>query len=61
LVDTPAVAHRQGKKLSAEAVASAALKGLHSGAKEVYPGDVRVLPFLLRLVPNVAEGIVAKT
>jgi uncharacterized oxidoreductase len=61
LVDTPAVAHRQGKKLSAEAVATAALKGLHSGAKEVCPGDVRLLPLLLRLVPNVAEGIVAKT
>ncbi len=61
LVDTPAVAHRQGKKLSAEAVASAALKGMHSGAKEVCPGDVRLLPLLLRLVPNVAEGFVAKT
>ncbi|MGO9993788.1 MAG: SDR family oxidoreductase [Steroidobacteraceae bacterium] len=61
LVDTPAVAHRQGKKLSAEAVASAALKGMHSGAKEVCPGDVRLLPFLLRVLPNVAEGIVAKT
>jgi uncharacterized oxidoreductase len=61
LVDTPAVAHRQGKKLSAEAVARAALKGMHSGAREVCPGDVRLLPFLLRLAPNVAEGIVAKT
>jgi uncharacterized oxidoreductase len=61
LVDTPAVAHRQGKKLSAEAVARAALNGMHSGAKEVCPGDVRLLPFLLRLLPNVAEGVVAKT
>lgn len=61
LVDTPAVAHRPGKKLSAEAVARAALNGMHGGAKEVCPGDVRLLPFLLRLLPSVAEGMVAKT
>jgi len=61
LVDTPAVAHRQGKKLSAEAVASAALDGVHRGAKEVCPGDVRWLPLLLRLAPTMAEGFVAKT
>ena len=61
LVDTPAVAHRQGKKLSAEAVADAALDGVHRGAKEVCPGDARMLPLLLRLAPTMAEGIVAKT
>ncbi len=61
LVDTPAVAHRQGKKLSAEAVARAALKGMRNGAKEVCPGDVGLLPIQLRLVPSVAEGMVAKT
>ena len=61
LVDTPAVAHRQGKKISAEAVAQMALAGVRRGTQEVHPGDVRALPLMLRLLPGVAEGIVART
>ena len=61
LVDTPAVAHRQGKKISAEAVANLALAGAIRGAEEICPGDVRMLPLMLRLLPGVAEKIVAKT
>jgi uncharacterized oxidoreductase len=61
LVDTPAVAHRQAKKISAEAVAQMALAATHRGAEEVHPGDVRVLPLMLRLLPGMAESIVAKT
>lgn len=61
LVDTPAVAHRKGKKISAEAVARAALKGVWQGKREVCPGNVRYLPWLLRLTPAIAEKIVAGT
>lgn len=61
LVDTPAVAHRSGKKLSTEAVAEAALDGVRRGREMVCPGDVRFLPLLLRLMPRTAENIVAKT
>jgi len=61
LVDTPAVAHRQGKKISAESVAQAALAGVQRGAAEVCPGDVRALPMMMRLLPGMAEGIVAKS
>lgn len=61
LVDTPAVAHRPGKKVSAESVAKAALEGVRRGKKEVCPGEVRYLPWLLRLLPGTAEKIVAGT
>ena len=61
LVDTPAVAHRKGKKISAESVAQAALAGVQRGAAEICPRDVRALALMMRLLPGVAEGIVAKT
>lgn len=61
VVDTPSVAHRQVKKLSAESVAARALEGTRRGAREVRPGAVRFLPLLLRLLPGVVEDIVART
>lgn len=61
VVDTPAVAHRKVSKLAAEAVAAETVAGALRGIPEVRPGDVRFLPLLLRLMPGVAEGIVAKT
>lgn len=61
LVDTPAVAHRSGTKLSADTVARLALEGARRGLKEVRPGQVRPLPLLLRLMPGMAEAIVAKS
>lgn len=61
LVDTPAVAHRQAKKISAESVARMALAATHRGMEEVHPGDVRALPLMLRLLPGMAEAIVSKT
>ncbi len=61
VVDTPSVAHRNVSKLKPDAVASEALTGTFRGAAEVRPGAVRFLPLLLRLMPAVAERIVAKT
>lgn len=61
LVDTPAVAHRTGKKMSPQDIAHAALEGVRRGEAEVCPGDVRFLPMMLRVLPSVAERIVAKT
>lgn len=61
LVDTPAVEHRVGKKISAETVARAALDGVRRGKEQICPGDVRLLPWLLRLMPKTAEKIVASS
>jgi uncharacterized oxidoreductase len=61
VVDTPAVAHRNVSKLPAESVARQALGGVLAGQAEVRPGQVRFLPLLLRLMPRIAEDIVAKT
>lgn len=59
VVDTPAVAHRKVAKLSADEVATAALRGALAGCEEVRPGAVRWLPLLLRLAPGRAERLVA--
>lgn len=61
VVDTPAVAHRDVPKLSADAVAEQALRGVRAGVDEVRPGAVRFLPLLLRLAPSLAERIVGRT
>ncbi|MDP3856491.1 MAG: SDR family NAD(P)-dependent oxidoreductase [Stagnimonas sp.] len=61
LVDTPAVSHRKGVKLSANQVAAQALRGALSGADEVRPGAVRFLPFLMRIAPRAIERMVART
>jgi uncharacterized oxidoreductase len=61
VVDTPAVAHRQVPKLAPERVAEKAIRGALARADEVRPGAVRFLPLMLRLVPGLAERIVART
>ena len=60
-VDTPSVAHRNTPKLPAERVVQEALAALAKGKTEVYPGTVRLLPALLRLAPDWAERMVART
>lgn len=61
LVDTPAVAHRTGKKMSPQDIAHTALDGVRRGQAEVRPGDIRFLPMMLRVLPSVAERIVGNT
>ena len=61
VVDTPAVAHRKVAKMSADAVAEQTLAAAAKGTKEVYPGQARLLPLLLRVAPSFAEFLVAKS
>lgn len=60
LVDTPAVRHKSGKKISSIEVVRQALRGLDGRQNEVLPGQVRWLPMLLRLAPSFAETLIAK-
>ena len=61
LVDTPAVSHRHGRKLSADALVRQVLHAASRGHDEVLPGTVRWLPLLLRLAPRFAEGMVGRS
>ncbi|MCX7071319.1 MAG: SDR family NAD(P)-dependent oxidoreductase [Gammaproteobacteria bacterium] len=61
LVDTPAVAHRPGRKMPAATIARLGLEAALRGRKAVHPGPVGLLRWLLRLMPSVAEAFVART
>jgi uncharacterized oxidoreductase len=61
LVDTPAVAHRKGPKISAEAVVAETLAAIRANRTEVYPGRARLLPLLLRLAPRKIEEALARS
>jgi uncharacterized oxidoreductase len=61
VVDTPAVAHRNVPKISAKDVAEQTLSAASKGVKEVYPGQARFLPLLLRVAPSFAENLIAKS
>ncbi len=61
LVDTPAVSHRQGAKLSPDALVRQVLRDAARGRDEVLPGVVRWLPLLLRLAPRFTERMVARS
>jgi uncharacterized oxidoreductase len=60
LVDTPATSATSGKKLSAEDVVRLTLAGLDRRRDEILPGQVRMLPTLLRWLPATAEKMVAR-
>jgi uncharacterized oxidoreductase len=61
LVDTPAVAHLSGTKVSAAHVVELALAAVVKGKSEVRPGSVRWLPLGLRIAPTLVENVVAKS
>lgn len=61
VVDTPATAHRQVAKMSPEQVARTIVRGLGSNKPEIYLGQARALPLLLRLAPGLVERRVART
>jgi uncharacterized oxidoreductase len=61
VVDTPSVAHRNVPKMSAKDVAEQTLAAASKGVREVYPGQARMLPLLLRVSPSFAENLVAKS
>ena len=61
VVDTPPVAHRKVAKISADTVVRLALKAAATDKSEVYPGQARFLPLLLRVAPSLAERIVGSS
>lgn len=61
VVDTPATAHRQVRKVPPQAVVEATLSAVARGRDEVLIGQTRWLPALLRLAPATAERIVVRT
>ena len=56
-VDTPAVAQKGGKKIPPETVAAATIAGISKGKREVFVGQTKAMPWLLRLAPYVLERI----
>ena len=60
-VDTPATAHYQADKLSPEHVAEMTLLAAFKGQIEVYPGQARWLPLMMRLAPRLIDRIVSKS
>jgi uncharacterized oxidoreductase len=60
-VDTPAAAGFEGKKISPEQVAEMTLAAAWRGQEEVYPGETRWLPLMMRLAPRWIENLVART
>lgn len=61
VVDTPATAHRAVGKLSPERMVSQVLDAAFKGRPEVYPGQARWLPLMLRLAPAWIEARVGRT
>jgi uncharacterized oxidoreductase len=60
-VDTPAAAGYVGKKISPEQVVELTLAAAWRGQEEVFPGETRWLPLMMRLAPRWIENLVAKT
>ncbi|MGH6646635.1 SDR family oxidoreductase [Aquabacterium sp.] len=60
-VDTPAALGYQGKKISPQHVAELTLAAAMRGQEEVYPGETRWLPWMMRLAPRWIENLVAKS
>jgi uncharacterized oxidoreductase len=60
-VDTPAAAGYVGPKISPEQVVEMTLAAAWRGQEEVFPGETRWLPLMMRLAPRWIENLVAKT
>lgn len=61
LVDTPAVAHREGVKVSPDVVARETLNALVHRRPRALVGAVGMLPLLMRLAPGMAANMIAGT
>lgn len=61
VVDTPATAHRDVRKVAPEAVAAATLDALAARRPSALIGATRFLPALLRLAPKAVRRLVAET
>ena len=60
MVDTPATEGKTGEKVSPEAVASDTLAGIASGKTEVFVGQTKAIPVMLRLAPGTLEKMTLK-
>jgi uncharacterized oxidoreductase len=60
-VDTPATAHRNVAKIPASKVAELTLEGVRRGSREVFVGEARLIPLMLRLAPDYLEERVGRT
>ena len=61
MVDTPMNANATGKKISTAEVAKVTLKALERRRLMALPGQTRMLPMMLRIVPNTIKRIVGAT
>jgi uncharacterized oxidoreductase len=61
LVDTPRTKFASARKMSVENLVEASLRGIMLGKDEIYPGQVALLPALMRIAPSFAAKLVAKS
>lgn len=61
LVDTPATRAVQRPKMSADALVDRVLRDIDRGRDEILPGNVGLLPLMMRLAPNYVARRVAAT
>lgn len=61
LVDTPSTAALHRPKMAPAAVVDATLRAIAQGRVEIFVGEVRWLPLLMRIAPRFAARLVAKT
>jgi uncharacterized oxidoreductase len=61
LVDTPSTVALQRTKMAPAAVVDATLRAIAQGRVEIFVGEVRWLPLLMRIAPGFAARLVAKT
>jgi uncharacterized oxidoreductase len=61
LVDTPRTKSVPAKKMSVESLVDASLRGITLGKDEILPGQVAMLPVLMRIAPSFAANLVAKS
>jgi len=61
LVDTPATRTVQGSKMSAEALVERVLRDIDRGRNEILPGNVGLVPMMMRLAPRYIARRVAES
>ncbi|MCA1853961.1 MAG: SDR family NAD(P)-dependent oxidoreductase [Beggiatoa sp.] len=61
LVDTPSTAALQRTKMAPAAVVDATLRAIAQGRVEIFVGEIRWLPLLMRIAPRFAARLIAKT
>ena len=61
LVDTPATRAVQGPKMSADALVDRVLRDIDRGRDEILPGNVGLLPMMMRLAPQYIARRVAES